>query len=110
MRGGVGGDWFTYEQASDSTAAAMDRILDFQKTVDRIDLSAIDAIATTAANDAFTFIGVNAAFTGAGQLRVRQDSSGWFVEGDVNGDGAADLTIQIGNGGTIAWASSDFLL
>ena len=92
-----------------------DRILDFAKGVDRIDLSTIDAKSGTKKNDAFQFIG-NAAFTGAsGQLRYETvDLAGTAddytrILGDVNGDRIADFEIiLIGN--TAALQPTDFIL
>jgi Ca2+-binding RTX toxin-like protein len=113
IRGGFGRDFFRYETTGESNAAAFDTIGDFKLggEADRIDLSAIDANSTTVANDAFTFIGTNTAFTGqAGQLRVVQTGGNWFVEGDVDGNGAADLVIRIGNGGSLTFLASDFVL
>ncbi|MGZ8308168.1 MAG: calcium-binding protein, partial [Allosphingosinicella sp.] len=60
----------------------------------------------------FTWIGANA-FGGsgaasAGQLRAYQDGGSWVAEGDTNGDGTADLVIQLTvTGGPLT--QSDFL-
>ncbi len=72
MTGGAGADTFGFLALSDSSnsTSSPDLIVDFDATAgDRIDISAIDAIAGTAANDAFTFID-GAAFTAAGQIRT----------------------------------------
>ena len=62
---------------------------------ERLDLSRIDAIAGTGANDAFAFIGT-AAFTGTpGQLRWADLGTSRLIQGDVNGDSTADLTIFV---------------
>ena len=53
--------------------------------------AAIDAVAGTALNDPFSFIGTNA-FTGVkGQLRWQDSGSDRLIMGDVNGDMVADL-------------------
>lgn len=100
LTGGAGNDVFAYRAVEDSTVQAHDSILDFNRG-DLIDLSLIDADTTRDGNQAFTFIG-SGAFTGtadapaAGQLRAFQNSDGlWVVEGDVNGDGVADLQIFV---------------
>jgi Ca2+-binding RTX toxin-like protein len=97
LRGGLGNDIFRYSDLGDSngaTNATRDRILDFASG-DLIDLSGIDAI-TGGSDDAFAFIG-NGAFTNvAGQLRSIDNGNGTFtIEGDVNGDGIADLAILV---------------
>jgi serralysin len=97
LRGGLGNDIFRYSDLGDSngaTNATRDRILDFASG-DLIDLSGIDAI-SGGSDDAFAFIG-NGAFTNvAGQLRSINNGNGTFtIEGDVNGDGIADLAILV---------------
>lgn len=60
-----------------------------------VDLSAIDAIAGTLANDPFSFIGT-APFGGvAGQLRWQDEGTMKRVQGDVNGDALADVTLLV---------------
>jgi len=86
--GGVGADTFFFTTASDSPSGASDFIADLQAN-DRLDLSAIDADTTLDDDQAFTYIG-NAAFGGAGQLRM----NGTVLEGDTDGDGVADLMIR----------------
>ncbi|HEX9946101.1 MAG TPA: RTX toxin, partial [Allosphingosinicella sp.] len=59
---------------------------------------------------AFAWIG-SAAFTGsAGQLRAFEQSGTWFVEGDTDGDGSADLVIALTLQGTAPLGAGDFLL
>jgi hypothetical protein len=100
MDGGSGNDTFIFT-AIDS---AIDVIVDFTRGRDRIDLSAIDAITGTTANDAFSFIGSSAFSNIAGQVRFAGD----FVYGDVNGDGVADFTIQLT--GVTVLGAADFVL
>jgi Ca2+-binding RTX toxin-like protein len=96
LRGGGGDDVFRYQAASDSTAAERDHILDFMSGQDRIDLSRVDAVAGTELNDAFSFIGSAAFGNQAGQLRAFNFAENrWQVEGDVDGDGVADLVIEV---------------
>jgi Ca2+-binding RTX toxin-like protein len=88
LTGGRGRDIFVFNSVNDGA----DRITDFERRDDRIDLSGIDANSSTDANDAFRFVG-NAAFSNAaGELRFANGK----LEGDVNGDGIADLIIDLG--------------
>ncbi len=112
LTGGGGNDVFAYRNTAQSTAAGggIDRILDF--TVgDLIDLATIDANTLIAGNDAFAFIGA-AAFSGAGQLRTTFDvlNNYWLVEGDTDGNGVADLTIQVATTNFHSIATGDFIL
>jgi Ca2+-binding RTX toxin-like protein len=94
MTGGGGGDTFIYRAYSESSTGAVDRILDFAEG-DKIDLSFFDAnISGGGANDAFTFVG-SAAFSGAGQLRAFGSGTSWTIEADVDGNGVADLVIDV---------------
>ena len=101
LSGGQGRDAFVYFSTSESGPGAVDRILDFQRGADRISLAAIDANEIVAGNQAFTYIGGRAFSNRPGELRV----GGGQVQGDVDGDGRADLVII-----AAAIAPSDFLL
>ena len=102
LTGGAGNDSFVFTSVADSSVESFrsdgakqlpDVILDFQPGQDKIDLSQIDAIAGTSANDAFTFIGGSAFDHHAGELRV-ESRDGWFhIYADVDGDGLADMHI-----------------
>ena len=108
LDGGGGNDSFVYTLATDSTAAAQDVIKNFDAG-DKINLSAIDAIASTAGNDVFSFIGAGA-FTGvAGQLRAYQSGTDWVVEGDTDGNGTADLVIGIQVASSHVIIAADFV-
>jgi Ca2+-binding RTX toxin-like protein len=95
LTGNGGADTFRYQGVGESTASSLDHILDFEAGVDKIDLSRMDADTNSAGNQAFSWIGSNAFSGSAGQLRAYQDGASWFVEGDTNGDGVADLVIQL---------------
>lgn len=105
MFGGSGRDVFVFRAVVDSTPLATDIIADFNASkTDRIDLSAIDALAG-GVDDAFVFID-GAAFTALGQVRVFQSGSNTIVEANATGDLAADIRIELT--GLVALGSGDF--
>lgn len=110
LSGGSGADRFVYEVVSDSGVGKgnRDRILDFTRGSDLIDLSAIDANSTAAGNQSFSFIGNSAFHNVAGELRYANG----ILSGDINGDGVADFQIQIsaGNGAPPPITVSDIIL
>jgi Ca2+-binding RTX toxin-like protein len=114
LTGGAGKDVFRFVSVSDSsTTTGVDLITDFGvgSASERIDLAEIDADTTIEGDQAFTFIGNGEFSKVAGELRVAETSPGnWFVQADVNGDGIADLQIQVGNGADVIWASNHFFL
>jgi serralysin len=87
LDGFEGADWLTGGAGADTFAFHLiergDRIIDFVSGADKVDLrgTGVD----------FSFVG-NAAFSGVGgELRF----AGGVLEGDVNGDGVADLSIFV---------------
>jgi Ca2+-binding RTX toxin-like protein len=105
--GGLGNDVFVYTTVDDSRFPNSDGIGDFM-TGDIIDLSGIDANSGTGANDTFTFLGSGAFTHHAGELRVELVGGTWVVQGDVDGDGVADLQINVVSDHPLAGA--DFTL
>ena len=100
-QGGAGADIFVYGTGdsrdyaprSDGKKWTPDVLTDFVSGTDRIDLSAIDAIAGSAGDDAFIYIGAGV-FTGqAGQLRTFTSEGFLHIYGDTDGDTFADLHI-----------------
>jgi Ca2+-binding RTX toxin-like protein len=112
LKGGGGADSFMYQMAAESTASGRDQILDFAAG-DRIVLQAIDADGNAANGDSrYAFIGSDA-FHNVVSSRVTQaavDSRSWLVEGDTNGDGAADFSLLIVAQQGQILGSNDFLL
>lgn len=101
--GSSGADVFRYLLVSDSSVAARDAIKDFDFH-DVIDLSALGAFAGG-------FVG-SGGFTGGGQGSVRFVQTGFSsgrVEADVNGDGAADLAIDV-TGVALPVTAADYVL
>ena len=83
--GGPGRNRFVYADLSDSPAkrGRQDRILGFQRTADRIDLSAL--------GDSFTYIGKKAFGRDPGEVRF----AGGALQLDADGNGLADLEILL---------------
>ena len=116
LTGGAGADTFIYTALADLGKKAnidkIDRITDFTHTEgDKIDLRAIDADLKTDGDQAFKFVGTDA-FTiggnGPGEIRYSQSIDGYLlVQGDINHDGKADLSLLVHNTALVA---SDLLL
>ncbi len=112
LRGGLNADVFVFASASETGAPGVprDRILDFSRAqLDRIDVSLIDANTALAGDQAFTYIGNAAVFSGTAQLRSQLLNGETFIFGNTDAVAAtADFSIRLS--GTIALASVDFLL
>ncbi|MBL8037373.1 calcium-binding protein [Nitrospira sp. CMX1] len=102
LTSGVGSNVFVYTAVSDSPAGGgRDTIQDFVASFDDIDLRGVDADATQAGNQAFTFIGSNpfSNFFGIynpGELRFANG----VLQGNTDFDGAAEFEIAFANGGS----------
>src|SRR5262249_13765905 len=107
LTGGAGADIFKFA-AGDSPTGGADHICDFLSGTDKIDLSAIDADSGTAGNQAFAFIGNSALSSVAGELRYNVSGPETVLEGDLDGDGAADITIVLS--GIVTPLAADFVL
>jgi Ca2+-binding RTX toxin-like protein len=94
--GGSGADRFVFDDAAGSPAQAPDLVFDFNAVQgDQIDVSGIDAIYGTTEYDEFIFIDDDAFSGSAGELRFVNDFTDGLLEGDINGDGTADMTIEL---------------
>ncbi|HYD23670.1 MAG TPA: M10 family metallopeptidase C-terminal domain-containing protein [Croceibacterium sp.] len=94
LYGGGGNDAFIYVSAAHSAPGARDAIGDFT-TGDWIGLSAIDAI-PGGIDDVFTFIGSAAFGHVAGQLRAGLvGGNDWLVQGDIDGNGLAEIELLV---------------
>jgi serralysin len=100
LTGGRGGDTFLFaaiKEFSGASTSAADVITDFASAQrDRIDLSGVDAIKSTATvNDAFTWIGTAAFSKKSGELRYTASGGVGLVSGDIDGNGIADFAIRL---------------
>ncbi|MCX8476819.1 MAG: calcium-binding protein [Sphingomonas sp.] len=92
LLGGSGRDVFAF-----TDLGGRDSVGDFRRGQDKLDLSGIDAIAGTAADDAFKWIGSKGFGGTAGELRSYREHGDYFVAGDVDGDRVADFVVSLGN-------------
>ncbi len=106
LTGGTEADRFVYSSLADSLrGASRDVITDFSTLqLDKIDVSAIDANPVLGGNQAFAFV---AAFTGAAG-QVLFDSASHVAQFDQNGDGFADMEIELI--GVASMTATDFIL
>ncbi len=94
--GGAGADRFGFQSTADSAIGASDIIVDFNLLEgDLIDLSAIDAVSHTAADEAFTFVTEFSNQAGQAVLRYDAAANTTTVQLDVDGDGRADFGLAI---------------
>ncbi|MFC7498588.1 sulfatase-like hydrolase/transferase [Enterovirga sp. GCM10030262] len=110
LSGGTGRDMFMFgEGDSAAERAGADIILDFSTVEgDRVNLKGLDADAGAAGNQRFRFIGDRAFDGNAGQLRYESADGSTFIEGDTDGDGAADFSIRLEN--VLVPVNADFVL
>ena len=116
LMGGAGQDVFQFNSAAEAgrTLASRDVIVDFKHLVDKIDISGIDPDAATPLDQSFTFIGTQGFSHSIGELRYTKINLAGtvnditLVEGDSNGDGVADLRIELK--GLVTLTGGDFVL
>jgi RTX calcium-binding nonapeptide repeat (4 copies) len=109
LRGGSGADTFILKSALETPVGTSyrDSIVDFEKGIDKIDVSGIDARSNVIADQAFLWIGYTTFHKISGELR----GTGSTIQGDTNGDGIADFEFNVtANLASISLSSSDFIL
>lgn len=98
MTGGDGSDTFRFDSVDDSApGAGRDVITDFTSGSDLIDLQQLGAT---------TFLGTDQFSGNAGEVRYAVDGSSTIVELDNNGDGLADVQIELA--GVLGLGVDDF--
>jgi serralysin len=94
--GQAGADRFVFLALSDSFGPARDRIFDFNAAEgDLIDISAIDADANLAGDQAFTLVGGFSGRAGQAVLSFDAGLNTTTLSLDANGDGLADFVLDI---------------
>jgi serralysin len=109
--GGGGFDRFDFNALAESgkTSATRDAILGFTHLQDDLDFSTIDARASVAGNQAFTFIG-GANFTTEGQIRAVQAGADTILEINTKGVNGAEMTVELSNFAANTLSVADFIL
>ncbi len=106
--GEAGADTFKFLHANESTTGAYDTVRDFLAGTDRFDLSAIDANALVAGDQAFSFYATKPFFSSAGDLWTSTVRGGVMVHGDLQGDGLSDFSFMVS--GATSLNASNFVL
>lgn len=116
MAGGAGRDTFVFETVSTSPGGTADVITDFRLDAaagtaffDRIDVSLIDATASTGTNDPFTFVGTGR-FTGEGQIRAVALGTDTLLRFNTLGATGAEMDILLKNVTAASLTDADFIL
>lgn len=108
LNGGAGNDVFDFNALSEmgTTGTTRDRITDFVRGQDKIDLSTLDANTATSENDSFngTLIASSASFSAAGQLKLMSG----VLYGNTDSDSTAEFAITLT--GVTTLSASDFIL
>ncbi|WP_298285027.1 calcium-binding protein [Novosphingobium sp.] len=116
LSGSIGSDTFVFITATDSQiGSGIDKIMDFAKGLDKIDVNLMDANAGLTGNQAFTwggmdYPGANHAGTMWGQHFDANTYGPEFVRvyGDTNGDGTAEFCFDVLHVTTLS--ANDFVL
>lgn len=101
LAGKAGADVFVFDASAHSRVLAADTITDFQRGIDHIDLSGIDANTAAVGNQAFTgFIRAGGTFSRAGQLKFVDG----VLYGNTDADAGAEFAIALTGVGALAVA------
>ena len=102
---GAGADRFDFNSIKETgNLRKYDRIVDFKRKQDKIDLSDIDARSGKKGDQALDFIDGAKFHRKAGELRYDDG----VLAGDTNGDGRADFKIDVARSPNLS--DSDFIL
>jgi Ca2+-binding RTX toxin-like protein len=103
--GGDGRDTFVFDKTHEANG---DRIADFTKGWDKINLRGIDANTEIAGNQAFTFLGRGSYSGKPGELKSYVSGGKTYIAGDTNGDFVSDFKIKLA--GLHQFSAGDFVL
>ncbi|GAB2175797.1 M10 family metallopeptidase C-terminal domain-containing protein [Dongia sp. agr-C8] len=93
LTGGLGADTFVFGKGdTGATQATRDLVTDFQVGTDKIDIAALDQ---------FRFLGTNAFDGDKDALHTVSLGGNTILEGDINGDKAADFQIELSGAKTL---------
>jgi parallel beta-helix repeat protein len=107
LTGAAGADTFIFSKGYPA-GGGVDSVTDFSSSQhDKLNVHSIDARSATAGDDDFKFIATQNFHHISGELRYVVSGSNAVVQGDVNGDGLADFTINVL--GVHSLQASDFL-
>jgi len=97
LSGGDGADTFVYTSHTESTAGANRDVITDWQSVDKIQLTGMDANLTVGGTQGFAFMGEGSAdrVVGLGELKYYYAGGNTYVVGDVTGDNDADFQIEI---------------
>lgn len=98
LYGGSKADTFDFNSKLESkvSGSKRDKIMDFDRGSDVIDVHTIDA-KSGPHNQDFKWIGAKAFHGTKGELHYVKSGANVIVEGDINGDGNPDFAIQVNN-------------
>jgi Ca2+-binding RTX toxin-like protein len=106
LTGGSGADLFVFSAITDSLVGAADRITDFEKSLDRVDLRGIDANLALAGDQAFSLVAAFSQQAGQAVLSYDVATATTTLSLDQNGDGVADFALLIAGQVTMADAGT----
>lgn len=116
LTGNGGADVFVFQDTDirfrngllQDASGLSDSVRDFQKRVDKIDLSLIDTRLLKFGDQAFDYLGLGGFTKERGQVRWEWSHGNTLVQGDLDGNGRADFTITLL--GEVSLLKGDFLL
>ena len=97
LHGGRGNDLFRFNSIDDSPDGVGHDVIDDFHRGDKIHLSHIDADPASPGNQRFHWIGEDNFHNQAGELHFVRQGADVLLQGDVDGDGAADFEVLVQN-------------